>query len=63
MRCHSWIRQTLSDAREPMNLENWFGGLVPTASKWVACDDYRNKIGKSLANDERRIEVDEEGHS
>ena len=32
MRCHSWIRQTLSDAREPMNLENWFGGLVPMAT-------------------------------
>ena len=32
VRGHSWIRQTLSDAREPMNLENWFGGLVPMAT-------------------------------
>ena len=51
MRCHCWIRQILSDAREPMNLENWFGGLVPHGD-WVACDDYRNKIGKSLAKNE-----------
>ena len=29
MLSHSWTRQTLSDARERMNLENWFGGLVP----------------------------------
>ena len=32
MRCHSWIRQTLSDVREPMNLENGFGGRVPMAT-------------------------------
>ena len=32
MRCHRWMRQTLlSNVKEPMNLENWFGGLVPMA--------------------------------
>ena len=31
-RCHSWIRQASSDARASMNLENWFGGLVPMAT-------------------------------
>ena len=60
MRCHSWIRQTLSDVRGT----DEFGKLVWRSGAhgdWVACDDYRNKIGKSLANDELRIEVDEEG--
>ena len=61
MLCHNWTRQTLSDAREPTNLENWFGGLVPM--RLVACDDSTNKIGNSLANDKPRIEVDEEDHS
>ena len=40
MRGQSRTRQTLSDAREPMNLEDGFGDPGQ-----VACDDYRNKIG------------------
>ena len=45
-----------------MNLENWCGGLVPmaTGSRMMITEA---KIGKSLSNDEPRIEVDEEGHS
>ena len=63
VRGHSWIRQTLSDAREPMNLEDWFGDLLGAHGKLVTCDGYRNKLRKSLANDEPRFEVDEDGHS
>ena len=56
MRCHIWIRQTLSDAREPMNLENWFGGLLPMATGSRAMIT-ETKIGKSLANDEPELKL------
>ena len=41
-RGHSWIRQTLSDAWESMNLEDWFGDLGHVMTR-VACNDYRDK--------------------
>ena len=61
VRGHSWVRQTLSDAWEPMNLEDWFGDPVAMVTRSHVT--ITEKIGKSSANDETRIEVDEEGHS
>ena len=42
MRGQSRTRQTLSDAQEPMNLEDWFGDPGHLAIR-VACEDYRDK--------------------
>ena len=45
-----------------MTLENWFGGLVSmvTGSRVMITGI---EIGKTSANGDSRIEVDEEGHS
>ena len=66
MRCHSWIRQTLSHAREPMNLENWFGGLVPmaTGSRVMITETTlasRWKMMKPELKLTKRVTADEEG--
>ena len=66
MRCHSWIRQTLSDAREPMNLENWFGGLVPMATgSRVMITETKLASRWQMMNPElkltKRVTADEEG--
>ena len=61
VRNKSRTRQTLSDVQEPMNLENWFGD--PANGDLVACDDYKNKIGRTSAQGRSRIEVDKESHS
>ena len=66
MRCHSWIRQTLSDAREPMNLENWFGGLVPVATgSRVMTTETKLANRWQMMNPElkltKRVTADEEG--
>ena len=66
MRCHSWIRQTLSDAREPMNLENGFGGLVPMAiGSRVMITETKLASHWQMMNPEliltKRVTADEEG--
>ena len=66
MRCHSWTRQTLSDAREPMNLENWFGALVPMATgSRVMMTETKLANRCRMMNPElkltKRVTADEEG--
>ena len=56
VRGHSRTRQTLSGAGEPKNLNNWFGGLGPMAT-WSRVMITATKLGKSVANDDPRIEV------
>ena len=66
MRCHSWIRQTFSDAMEPMNLDNWFGGLVPMATgSRVMITETKLASRWQMMNPElkltKRVTADEEG--
>ena len=62
VRGRSWIRQTLSDAREPMTLEDGFGDLGPMATRSHVMIT-ETKLASRLTNDEPRLEIDEDGHS
>ena len=63
MRGQSRTRQTLSDACEPMNLEDWF---VETQGKKVTSLHMiitETEIDRSSANGDSRIEINEESRS
>ena len=62
VRGHGRTRQTLSDAWEPMNLEDWLGdpGQMMTGSHVTITE---TKLARRWQINLPRIEVDEEGHS